>query len=469
LRQLPLMHSEASFRITLSHCMNINLLQKLKNKHFLSLAGNGIMSVLGMLNMIILYRALSVANIGMWVFFLSILLLVDTFRSGFLTTAFIKFYAGAPEARRAEVIGSAWFVAGCITGILLLLNVLAYPFISYIENPSLAFFAEWFGIIYVASLPSFLASCVVQAEQRFDHLLYIRFSSQGIFILLVAMLAFTGTATLQKIIYAYLGGAVITSLFTLVMGWSRINTFKNRSTACIKELYHFGKFSVGTTLSANLFGTSNTMIINFMLGPAALAVYNLGQRLMEIVEIPLRSFAATGMPELSAAYNANDNKQVIETMKKYIGLITLAIAPACLMAVALADVAIQIIGGDKYTDSEAANIMRILMLLALFYPLDRFMALTLDVIHQPQLNFVKVLIMLAVSVTASFVGILLTGNIYGVALGGVMPTLAGIGIAYWGLQRYYPFQITSIYKVGYLHSKVWVKGYWGKVFGTRQG
>jgi O-antigen/teichoic acid export membrane protein len=448
--------------------MNINLLQKLKNKHFLSLAGNGIMSALGMLNMIILYRALSVANIGMWVFFLSILLLVDTFRSGFLTTAFIKFYAGASETRRAEVIGSAWFVAGCITGILFLINVLAYPFISYIENPSLAFFAEWFGIIYVASLPSFLASCVVQAEQRFDHLLYIRFSSQGIFILLVALLAFTGTATLQKIIYAYLCGAVLTSIFTLVMGWSRIYTFKNRSIACIKELYHFGKFSVGTTLSANLFGTSNTMIINFMLGPTSLAVYNLGQRLMEIVEIPLRSFAATGMPELSAAYNAGDNKHVIDTMKKYIGLITMAIAPACLTAVLLADIAIQILGGDKYTDSEAANIMRILMLLALFYPLDRFMALTLDVIHQPQLNFVKVLIMLAVSIAASFIGIQLTGSIYGVAIGGLMPTLAGIGIAYWGLQRYYPFPITSIYKVGYGHSKELVKGYWTKLFGARK-
>ena len=63
------------------------------------------MSVLGMLNMIILYRALSVENIGMWVFFLSILLLVDTFRSGFLTTAFIKFYPGATVERRAEVVG----------------------------------------------------------------------------------------------------------------------------------------------------------------------------------------------------------------------------------------------------------------------------------------------------------------------------------------------------------------------------
>lgn len=447
--------------------MAIRLLEKLKNKHFLSLAGNGIMSVLGMLNMILLYRALSVANIGMWVFFLSILLLVDTFRSGFLTTAFIKFYAGSGEARSTEVVASAWVVAGGITGILVLCNILSYFFFDFIKNPSLVLFVEWFGIIYIASLPSFIASCVVQAEQRFDRLLVVRFWSQGIFILLVLFMVLTKSASLQNIVYAYLTGTILTSLFTILMGWSRISSIKYRSRACIMELINFGKYSVGTTLSSNLFGTSNTMIINFMLGPSALAVFNLGQRLMELVEIPLRSFAATGMPELSAAYNENNKERVIETMKKYIGLITLVLAPACLSAVALADVAIHIIGGEKYINSEAANVMRILMLFALLYPIDRFFALTLDVIHQPQINFIKVILMLVASVAASFIGIYLTGNIYGVAIGGIVPIIIGIGIGYWGLTKYYPFGVLSIYKVGYEQFIILAKEYRIKVFGSK--
>ncbi|KAA6431527.1 oligosaccharide flippase family protein [Dyadobacter flavalbus] len=443
--------------------MAIQLLQKFRNKHFLSLAGNGIMSVLGMLNMIILYRALPVASIGMWVFFLSILLLVDTFRSGFLTTAFIKFYAGAATARKAEVVGSAWFIGGAITLVLVILNVPAYLFSSYFKNPSLVLFVEWFGIIYVASLPSFIASCVVQAEQRFDQLLCIRFLSQGVFILFVIIMALTKTANLQNIIYAYLGGAAMTSLFAIFMGWSRIAMFKDRTWATISEIFHFGKYSVGTTLSSNLFGTSNTMIINFMLGPAALAVFNLGQRLMEIIEIPLRSFAATGMPELSAAYNEGNKAKVIETMKRYTGLITVALLPACLGAVALADVAISIIGGSKYVHSEAANIMRLFMTFALLYPLDRFFALTLDVIHQPKINFIKVLLMLAGSVTASFAGIYLTGNVYGVAIAGIVPTLIGVGIGYWGLNRFEPFSIMSVFTTGYSEAVNLVKTYWLKL------
>jgi O-antigen/teichoic acid export membrane protein len=443
--------------------MALQLLQKLKNKHFLSLAGNGIMSVLGMLNMIILYRALPVESIGMWVFFLSILLLVDTFRSGFLTTAFIKFYAGASPERAREVVGSAWYIGGGITTILVLLNVPAYFFISYLSNPSIILFVKWFGIIYIASLPYFIASCVVQAEQRFDHLLYIRFSSQGIFILFVIFMALTKTATLQNIIYAYLGGAGLTSLFTIFMGWARVSSFQYRTPACIREIFHFGKYSVGTTLSSNLFGTSNTMIINFMLGPSALAVYNLGQRLMEIIEIPLRSFAATGMPELSAAYNAGNKAWVIDTMKRYTGLITVALIPVCLGAVAFADVAIAIIGGSKYEDSEAANIMRIFMTFALLYPMDRFFALTLDVIHQPKINFIKVLVMLAASVSFSFIGVFITNSIYGVALAGLIPTLIGVGVGYWGLNRFQPFNIFSILTSGYTQVVILLKNYWYKL------
>ncbi len=425
----------------------------LKNKHFLSLAGNGIMSVLGMATIALLYRALSAEDTGKWVFFLSMLLLVDTFRSGFITTAFIKFYAGADEKRTAEIAGATWYVAGAITAVLLLLNLIALLFADRIANESVMLFLKWFGITYTVTLPFYIATCVVQAEQRFDRLLYIRFINQGLFILLVILLIVMDAATLQHIIYANLATGIVTSLFTVLAGWSRISTFRSRTASAIREMFHFGKYSVGTTLSANLFRTSDTFLITFLLGPAALAIYNLGQRLMEVVEIPLRSFAATGMPELSAAYNQGNRELVIFTMKKYAGMLTVALVPACFAAVLLADVAIGIIGGSQYADSEAANVLRIFMLFALLYPLDRFLALTLDVIHKPKINFIKVLIMLVANVVAGYTGIKLLGNVYGVALGNFVPIVIAIIIGYKALCRFQPFTLRSVFTVGYAEAR----------------
>jgi O-antigen/teichoic acid export membrane protein len=68
-----------------------------------------------------------------------------------------------------------------------------------------------------------------------------------------------------------------------------------------------------------------------MLGPAALAVYNIGLRLMEIVEIPLRSFAATAMPSLSAAFNKPDKEEVVYILKKYTGVLTMLLIPAAIL------------------------------------------------------------------------------------------------------------------------------------------
>ncbi|WDF53681.1 lipopolysaccharide biosynthesis protein [Mucilaginibacter sp. KACC 22063] len=429
----------------------------IKNKHFLSLAGNGVMIVLGMVTTAIIFRAMPISEAGKWVFFQATYLLIDTFRSGFITTAFIKFYAGSDEARTAEVAGSTWVVGLIITGILVLLNLPAIFFSHYVTDEGLRLFIKWFGLAYLFTLPMFLATCVLQGEQRFDQLLYVRFVNRGLFIVFIIILLIIKKLTLDSLLYSYLISNLITSLYAMVMGWSRVNTLARSTKKTVMELYNFGKYSVGTTLSANMFRTSDTYIINFMLGPAPLAVYNLGQSLMQLVEVPLVSFAATGMPELSAHYNQNKREEVIYTMKKYAGMLTVILIPACIIAVLLADIAISLIGGGKYAHTEAANVFRLFMTFALLYPVDRFSALTLDVINKPKINFYKVLVMLAANILFDYLGILVLGNIYGVAVTTVVPVLIAVIISYIALNRYQKYNFWSVYTVGYKEAISFVK------------
>src|ERR1700712_4555752 len=149
------------------------LLAQLKNKHFLSLAGNIIMSVLGMVTVALLCRNISVAAFGVWVFFQGTLLLIDTFRSGFLTTAFIKFYAGSTKERADEVVGSTWFIAIIITAVISLCNLPALFFLDKIKDEGLHLFLQWFGISFWIMLPFFISTCVAQGNQQFDRLLYL--------------------------------------------------------------------------------------------------------------------------------------------------------------------------------------------------------------------------------------------------------------------------------------------------------
>ena len=215
------------------------------------------------------------------------------------------------------------------------------------------------------------------------------------------------------------------------------------------ELVHFGKYSLGSTVISKLFASTDTFIITFMLSSSALAVYTLPLKLMEIVEFPLRSFVGTGMSGMAIAYNNKNEHQTAYIMKKYSGMLTMAFIPLTIGALLFSDVAIQILGGAKYAGSEAANIFRIFMVLALFYPVDRFIGATLDIIHKPKINFYKVLIMLAFAIAGDFAGIAIFKDLYGVAFASFFTLFSGVIFGYINLNKYLDVRIPDILSTGY--------------------
>jgi O-antigen/teichoic acid export membrane protein len=438
------------------------LLSYLGNNQFLSLAGNVAVSGLGIVSVALLYRALPIKEVGMWIFFISNIGLADAFRTGFLTTAFIRACSGATPARSAEVIGSAWVIAIIITGAMVLLNLLVAVLPFYHPSNEAALLLRWFGVTLVATLPYYIATNVLQAEMRFDRILYIRLLSQGLFVLSVAIMLITHTGSLEYVVYCNLAASVGTSLMALGLGWARLGSLRARTAECFWELVHFGKYSFGSYVGASMFNLSDTYFVNFMLGPAALAVYSLAGRFAEIINIPLRSFMATAIPALSAAYNQNRLSEVSRLLRKNAGLLTWAFVPIIVFTILLADIPIALVGGSKYQGTEAANLLRITMVLAILYPIDRFIGVTLDVVNQPRLNMFKVFIMLAVNIAGDTLVLLFYPNIYCITLATFPTTIAGFVYGYLQLKRFLPLSIKDIVVTGFWEARTLLWGLFGK-------
>ncbi|MDR6782486.1 O-antigen/teichoic acid export membrane protein [Pedobacter africanus] len=422
----------------------------LRSKYILSLASNGINAVIGMVTLSLLFRSLTQEDMGNWGFFLTVLLLVDTFRSGFLSTAFVKFYAGSDEQRKSEIIGSTWFIAILITGVFMLINIPAYFISLHIKDTSITLFLRFFSINYLFSLPFFVSNCILQGKQRFDRLLILNFSNQGCFLVLLLIMIFINKMDIHKVLYCYLAANLISSSVALICGWTEISKLKYKTKAGVTEMYNFGKFSVGTNLSATLLNSADSFIIKLFMGPAYLAIYNAGTKLTQVVEIPLRSFVFTAMPSLSAYFNSGQKSELLQVMKKNIGLITFLLMPLLIVGFVFADYAILILGGEKYVATEAPNILRIFMVISLLYSAERFFGLTLDIIHLPKINFLKVMLMVVVTVVTDIVAIKLTNSIYGVAGASILSTLTGLTIGYYALNKYYQkFSFFTIYRDGY--------------------
>ncbi len=416
----------------------------LRNRHFQSLTGNGVMAVFSVLTYSILFRFLAEADMGNWIFFQFAFLLLDTFRTGLLQTALIKFYAGADLARQRCVAGSAWFLGLAVTGIFGVLNLLAVPFIGRFHDVGVLVLLHWFGLALAITLPFNVAIWILQAEQRFDRILYLRILNQGSFIVLVFILFLTKELSLTRVIQAFLGSSLLSSVVVVVTGWAQLQALRHRTAATVAEVFHFGKYSFGTFLCSNLLRSSDTFIIKFMLGPAALAVYSLPQRLLEIIEIPLRSGLSTAMPSMSVAVNRKRDAEVSDLLKRYVGFLTLLFVPITVLVLVFADVIVGLIGGGKYVGTEAANIYRILIVCALLFPLERFLGVTLDIINRPQLNLLKVVLALAVNVGADIACIHFLGSIYGAAWASVFTLIASTLYGYFVLRRYLPINFRGV-------------------------
>ena len=252
------------------------------------------------------------------------------------------------------------------------------------------------------------------------------------------------------VIYAYCFSAMLTSLVSIVAGWAKIRSVRHKSKACIKELINFGKFSVFTSISSYLLRGSDTFIIKFMfVDPSFVAIYYLPQRLMEVIEIPLRSFIATALPTMSAAVQRDDKPHMAYIMKKYAGILTILLIPVTIVAFICSGFIIEIIGGQKFVATEASTVFRIFLCFAVLLPVDRFFGISLDILNKPHLNLTKVSIMLIVNVIGDFVGIYLTHSLYGVALASIVSFIAGVIYGYWALKRNLKFKIRDVLALGF--------------------
>lgn len=424
-----------------------------KNKNILALSANLIISAFSVLMMSLIYRSLNKEDVGSWFFFLAIFGLLDSIRNGLLSTATIKFYAGTDKETGQVVLGSIWYITIFITSVILVINVLFYCVSSYFKNEQILNVIHWVGLTLLSNLPSTVAYMKLVADEDYKRILWLRLINYGSMVFIILSLLFFKKLNLENLFILNIATNVFVSLACIL--W-KINNFKSiykRNNETINMIIHFGKYNLGSTLTSYFAGNVNTFLITFLLGPASLAVYNLPKRLMEIIELPLRSFVGTGMSSMAIALNNNKKDEVVYIFKKYTGMLTFAFIPIVLIGILFSNVAVNILGGLKYANTEAGSIFRFFLIFSLLYPFDRFNGVTLDIIHKPEVNFQKVIIMLISNIIGSYVGIVIFKNIYGLVYFSPLVIISGILFGYYSLNKFLPHTYKDILVTGWIEIK----------------
>ena len=403
----------------------------LKNENFLSLAGNMIFAVLSFGSIFILARSYSKADFGNWVLYLTAVTFVEMLRIGITRTPMVRFLAGAKnKEEQKEIIGSGWYLSLIVTLIIAgLTGIVGLFFSQNISEYGFRLFFYWYPLLSFVILPFNLSMSILQAHRKFGQIIVLRGLTMGTYITFLILNWVYFKLPVQYIVIAHLLSNLLGSLLGIFKRWSGMAFILHKSREMLKTLIGFGKYTLGTLIGSNLLKSSDTFLLGMLMTSVEAAIYAIPLKLIEILEIPLRSFVAVALPRMSKASREGNEIEVKSIFYRYSGVLTLLFIPILILLFVFAEPLIFLLGGKEYSDlTVPVNVFRIFLIYGLFLSIDRFTGVTLDSINKPRSNLIKVIFMALANIIGDVVAIVVFQSLEAVAVVTILNVLTGVGV-----------------------------------------
>ncbi len=441
------------------------LLSKLVNDlNFLSLAANFSTAIMGLLSFMILMRMLSIPDFGKWVLFTAPASLIDMMRFGLSKEALVRFLSAPTEINRKYYLGSSWAIGFLILiPIAVILWGLTLIIPETLNTSGYDIFCYWYPILALINLPWNYAWTIFQAELNFKRIFWIRFVNLCSFLIIISIAFWVIKIDITVVVIIYLLTNLATSAFCLAKKWTGLEFLRYISYAKMKEVLRYGQFSMGTKVGSSLLKGADSFIISFSAycGPVGVALYAIPLKYVELIEIPLISFATTAFPKLSKASLDNDKNRFRDIFYSYTGIVVFLFIGIAFLSLILNKYFILFIGGSKYMESLTAlsYIMVLFIIYGALLPLDRFTGVALDSLNKPQRNFQKVLYMTTANIIGDIIAVFglhylfptmpVTTLLFFVALASIVFSLIGILVGYRFLRQEIDISFWQIFRKGY--------------------
>jgi len=434
-----------------------SIFQKITTEaNFLSLAGNLMIAFFGFAGFALLARSFPVEIFGQWILYISAGAFIEMFRFGITNTAIIRYLSGVEHEERLKFIGSNGFIGlVATTAIAFIVWTFNYFFDVPIRNAGYELFFVWYPILAFINLPYNNALVILQADQQFGKILFIKSFESGIFFLLLLINYFFLEMTLVQLVIAQLIINLISSIICMIKGWDGLRYLKRATRRTNKVILDFGKYTTFTLIGSNLLRSADTLIISLSpLGTAAVALYSIPMKLTEIQQIPLRSFVATAFPKMSKASVHGKIEEVKSLFYSYAGAMTYLFVFICLVTFVFAEYFVLILGGSQYlgtdpvTGANPVTIMRVFSIYGLLLPLDRMTGIGLDSINKPGKNLMKVAYMVAANVIGDLVAVFIFKSLLLVAIASIVFTLIGVWVGFYFLDKELHLEHSKVFSAG---------------------
>ena len=447
--------------------MNRLINKIIKEDNFLSLAGNLVIAIFGFGGFALLIRSFSPDDFAKWVLFISGGSLIEMLRYGITNNGLVRFLAGANNENKEKLIGSNIVLSSFTTLVIILIMLSIYGFFySAINDSAYKSFFRWYPLLSLVNLPWNNAIVLQQAQMKYDKILLIRALNSIFFFCFLIVNFIQLNLAIRDVIIVFILFNLLTSVVCISKSWDGLNLVHRANKKTIRVLLNFGKYSTFTLIGTNLLRNADILIISVSpFGSSAVALFSIPLKLTELQQIPLRSFAATAFPKMSKASIEGRIKDVQDLFHIYSGALTYFFFLLSLGTFFFAKEFVILVSGYQYLNVseygiDIVKIVRILSVYGLLLPLDRMTGISLDSLNRPNINALKVFIMLLTNILGDLIAIYLFESIEMVALSTLVFTLVGIGVGWYFLDK--KFEISAYTMIKSTNS--FYKNLWNQSF-----
>jgi len=422
-----------------------------KNENFLSVMGSGCFALFEASVLLLMAHTYSQGIFGEWIIFYSGFTLIDRMIFGIGSFSLVKFLSESIDSgEKAKLTGSSWIIQIII---IFALSVLSFSILRLAqpaeEQYGLTLLLLFFPVLALVKLPVNQSLAILQSENRFGGILVLRAAGMGFFVLFL-LLNLRMKLDILYVVPAYVLSHMINAFICLFKSWSGIIHLFHFQKAQIRKLIMYGKYSMGTYIGFNILRESDAIIIAFLMTKSDAALFVIPLRLIDILNVPLMGFIAVIVPKISKASSDGDYGRARSIYYRYSGVLTYLFIPLTGLMYLLAPYLIWIFGGAGYMDNPTVlHIFHVLLIYGLILPVDSITGTTLDSINKPQLNFIKVSIMVAINIVGDIWAIRVFDSMVAVAVVTNLNLLSGLLAGLIMLKKELGIKVSCIFSYGF--------------------
>lgn len=354
-------------------------------------------------------RMMPKSEIGVWSLFISVTSILELLRNGFIRNPMITHLVSAQtEEERGTVITASWVLHGILVALTsLFMLVSAIPLTNFWNAPNLDVLFYIYVVRGIVLIP-----CL-----QFEYLQQSQMNFKAIFMANLARLAPTGIYLMYKFVEVVLLKRgepptlvdisitqLLSNIASLYVGYLYLKgstiVYPKINWKTVVGLSHFGKYTLGTTISSMVIKSTDSWMIGRMISTDGVASYNPALRISNLIEVPTLAVASLVFPQVNKKMKEGGNEGVEDVYVKSVSVILAMMIPFLVPLYIFSDYIIEIIFTSNYM--EAAPILRVTLFFTLIIPFNRQFGTVMDALKRPKINFYLLVMMGVLNVIMNY-------------------------------------------------------------------